>query len=187
MHQRQALRVFVFQVLQTFIEHHALHALVAIHQAVATVRVRRKSAGDQRQNRCDTRACGKANSMVSMVLGGHKPSFRRHGLQALADLQLGVGPHRKHAASNSANANVNFACCKQSLWRAADRVTAPTRLTRNISSHHHVLSCLESKSLAQCLGHMQGDGFAIQAFGAQSHHLQLMKTRNGSHGEFSRA
>jgi hypothetical protein len=39
-------------------------------------------------------------------------------------------------------------------------------LARNISTHHHVLTRLESKSLAQSVGHMQGDGLAIQAFSA---------------------
>jgi hypothetical protein len=107
---------------------------------------------------------------------------RAQGLSAVA-----VEMHSEITASDSAYANLNLACCKKTLWRAANRVAAPTRLARNISTHHHVLTRLESKSLAQSVGHMQGDGLAIQAFSADSHHLQLVKYGNGAHGEFSRA
>ena len=124
MNQRQAVGVAVFEVLQRFVEHHAGHPLVAIHQREFSGRLLFQRSRNDRQNGRNARACSKSHTVHGTRPGADKTPLGRHRGQVTAGLELAGGPIGKYPAVHRADAYLEFAGSLVAASGATNRITS---------------------------------------------------------------
>ena len=122
--QREAVRVAVLQVLQGFVEHHTVHAAVAVDQGEFALGLLFQGAGQDGQDGRDARACGKAHAVNRSGALHHKAAIGRHHAQGVARFQLGGRPVGEHAPFDGADAHFEHTLLLQLAAGRTDGVAA---------------------------------------------------------------
>ena len=181
MDQSQARGVAVFQVLQGFVEHHAVHAAVAIDQGEFAVCLVFQGAGQDRQDGRDARASRKTHAVDGAGALHHKTAIGRHHAQRVARLELGGRPVGEHAAFHGADAHFEHTVLLQLAAGRADGVAAAHIRAVDVRTQGQELARLEVEAAAQIGGHVQRDRHGTSRFGVDACDREVMESGCG-HG-----
>ena len=138
---------------------------VAVEQKEAAVRLARQHALDDRQDRRDAGAGGKAD--IDPRLAGRmrdaEAAGRRHHVEFVAGLQFVGGPVRERAAIDLLHRDAQFAV----VGAGADRIGAAHFLAVHRGAQGQVLAGREAVVVRQLLRDRKGHRHRIRGFAAQ--------------------
>ena len=175
----EAAGVAVLQILQGFVEHHAGHAAVAVHQGELGLGLLFQRGRRDRQDRGDAGAGRKTDAVQGTGLLDRETAFGRHHRQGLAGLDVLGGPVGEQAVDHRTDADLDLAVVGEAAARAADRVVAAHILAIDGGAHGQELTGFELEVSALALRNLESDGYRASRFRIDALDLQVMKTRNG--------
>ena len=158
----------VLEVLQGFIEHHAGHAPVTVHQGEFGVGLFFQGGGCNRQDGGDTRARCKTHAMNGALLLDGKTAIGWHHLQCVSRTQMAGGPIGKNTAFYRADTHFKLPGPAVQASRAADGIGAPHILAVDGGAQGQKLAGLKLKSIAQCRGYCKGNGSRLGRLGGHT-------------------
>ncbi len=179
MEKREPLHKTVLQLFQRFEEHHARGRAVAVEQKNPAVRLPRQHALDDRQDRRDARACGKADIDPRLVGRSRdaEAAGRRHHIEFVAGLQFVRGPVRERAAVDLLHGDAQFAI----VGAGADRIGTAYFLAVHGGAQGQVLPGVEAVVVRQVLWNRECQRHGVRRLAAQVVDGKAMETRGVGH------
>ena len=179
MEQREPLHEAVLQFLQRLAEQHARRRAVAVEQEEAAVRLARQHALDDRQDRRDAGAGGKADIDPRLVrrMGDAEAAGRRHHVEFVAGFQFVGGPARERAAVDLLHGDAQFAV----VGAGADRIGAAHFLAVHRRAQGQILPGRKAVVVGELLRNRKGQRHRIRGFAAQIVDGETMKAGLGHH------
>ena len=174
--------VAVFQVLQCLVEHHTVHAAVAVHQGEFGVGRFFERAGHEREDGRDARTRRKAHTVQGARFVHREAAIGRHDLERVTCPEFAGSPVGKHTTFHRADAQREFAALLEQAARAADGIAAPHILPADGGAHGEELARFERECRALFGRDGQGDGHSTCGFGADAGDGQLVEAGSGIHG-----
>ncbi|MPL79728.1 hypothetical protein SDC9_25612 [bioreactor metagenome] len=170
---RQPAEVEVLQILQLLAEHDRADLAIGIDEGELRLRLTRQHGLDDRQQRRDARAAGKAQILL-VGLGldrGEELAHRRHRVDLVAGGEVLVRPGREGAAIDALDADLQHPLAHA----RADRVAAAQFLAVEVAAQRQILSLGEIEQGAVLVLGGEGDDHGVAGFAAHIGHGQRME------------